>query len=360
MSFSIYTNQNGDIQLPNLTISSDLRFNGNNQVRIAEGAGNNNQGNLSIAVGAFSGNLNQGDEAIAIGVDAGNSGQGTQSIAIGLEAGETLQNINTIALGYRAGRNTQGQFGISIGSNAGETQQQDGGIAIGGGAGNVNQGVDSIALGSGAGTLNQEDNTIIINSTGVALNGIVGVNNALYVAPIRNLEGESTLRYNNTTKEITYSNNPYGELINTTTIPIAQNAETVMPYNSLEIGLNVDFDALNPSRIIFDEAGIYKVGTSIQFTKLGGGAVEVDIWFRKNGNDIPNSASAVEITGGANSRNFAYVEIMEQLNVNDYLEIVCGTTSADVSALSAVALVAPPFNRPAIPSIITTVYKISE
>jgi hypothetical protein len=359
MSFSIYTNQNGDIQLPNLTITSDLRFNGTNQVRIAEGAGNNNQGNLSIAVGAFSGNLNQGDEAIAIGVDAGNVGQGTQSIAIGLEAGENLQNINSIALGYRAGRNTQGQFGISIGSNAGETQQQDGGIAIGGGAGNVNQGIDSISLGNGAGILNQEDNTIIINASGGALNGIAGVNNALYVSPIRDLSGLSTLKYNDITKEITYSINPYGEFNNTGSIPLIPDDPLLVPHINEPIKNKIQIGTTN-SRLEILEEGIYKVGTSIQFTKTGAGVVEVSVWFRKNGVDIPNSAGIVFLGGGANSNDFSYVEIIENFNINDYIEIVVATSDANVLLLGVPAQVAPPYNRPAIPSIITTIYKISE
>jgi hypothetical protein len=105
--------------------------------------------------------------------------------------------------------------------------------------------------------------------------------------------------------------------------------------------------------------GVYKVGTSIQFLKGGGGQVEVDIWFRKNGNDIPHSASAIILTGGAGSRQFSYVEIIDQFNAGDFIEIVVATTDATISVEAFAEQVAPPYTRPSIPSIITTIYKLN-
>ena len=123
--------------------------------------------------------------------------------------------------------------------------------------------------------------------------------------------------------------------------------------------MNCKIDDAVPSHLVVNVNGVYKVGTSIQFLKGGGGEVEVDIWFRKNGNDIPHSASSIFLTGGANTKLFAYVEIIEQLNAGEFVEIVVATIDATISVSAIPAQVAPPYTRPSIPSIITTIYKLN-
>lgn len=187
---------------------------------------------------------------------------------------------------------------------------------------------------------------------------IIHTPTSLNINPIPNGGNATKLEYNPITHNVSYSPTVYGDFINVNTLPIAANTATPIGYSNSEIELNCKIDDAVPSRLVVNVNGVYKVGTSIQFLKGGGGQVEVDLWFRKNGNDILHSASVIVLTGGAGSRQFAYVEIIEQLNNGEFIEVVVGTTDATISALSAVAQ-ALPFPRPSIPSIITTIYKLN-
>ena len=70
----------------------------------------------------------------------------------------------------------------------------------------------SVSFGYQAGVTNQAANTIIFNASGSTVNGVSGQTNSFYVAPIRQFSSVSAyatqrvLQYNESTKEITYSN----------------------------------------------------------------------------------------------------------------------------------------------------------
>jgi len=218
MSFSIYTNQNGDIQLPNLTVSSNLEFPVGN-VRIGNLAGNVNQSATAIAIGNDAGRQNQGISSIALGVEAGETAQGQDCVAIGFqagrdnqsnnavavgrEAGELGQGLSAVAVGNGAGSSTQDDFAVAVGGNAGLFSQNIGAVAVGYQAGENSQGQNSVAIGRLAGQTSQPDRSIILNATGVVLD--VSLADASYMAPIRSSSFNTFLGYNNTTKEITQS-----------------------------------------------------------------------------------------------------------------------------------------------------------
>lgn len=140
-----------------------------------------------IAFGNRAGTTSQGEGGIALGAIAAETGQGTYAVALGYAAAKTNQGTNAVAIGYTAGYNTQS-------TNA---------IAIGNGAGYNNQGSYAIAIGNQAGVTSQASNSIILNATGSVLNN--ATQQGLFVKPIRNIIGPSTLYYDNTTGEITYA-----------------------------------------------------------------------------------------------------------------------------------------------------------
>ena len=219
-------------------------------------AGQNTQGTVAIAIGGGAGRNSQGARCIAIGESAGISGQLTYGIAIGAESGRNTQGARAIAIGENAGNGTQGGNSVAIGRNAGQTTLGNQAIAIGydaiissasattdavavgyealrldGRAGAIgigrkanrgNAGENSIVIGaystdvSGSGTnsiaigRNAVANTSTANS--ITLNGsgtAITANQAgLFVAPIRGVAhglGVGVLKYDPTTKEITYS-----------------------------------------------------------------------------------------------------------------------------------------------------------
>jgi hypothetical protein len=189
MSLSNYTNQNGELEFPSITISNNIEFNGND-VRLGNQAGANNQASTAIAIGNNSGQNNQSVGAISIGTLAGVNNQQQDSVAIGFTAGSDNQQKDSVAIGRRAGNDFQGEGSVAIGNEAGDTQQ----------------GEYCVAVGYKAGFLAQDNNTIILNATGNPLNS--DRLNATFIAPIRNVASSDILYYNSTSKEVSFAPAP--------------------------------------------------------------------------------------------------------------------------------------------------------
>ena len=148
-------------------------------------AGTQGIGLAAIAIGqnAASGNTGAGDYSVAIGSAAAMGGSNSGAIAIGQNAaGVTdLQGTNAIAVGVSAGGDGQNGSSISIGTNAGK------GTVAG-----THQGTNSICIGNSAGF-------------GWGAGGVPA--NSLTVSSIQEDDtNQSSLHYNTTTQEITYSN----------------------------------------------------------------------------------------------------------------------------------------------------------
>jgi hypothetical protein len=92
--------------------------------------------------------------------------------------------------------------------------------------------------------------------------------------------------------------------------------------------------------------------------KTSSGTDEVAIWFRKNGFDIAESNTELQVAKqGAFGKLVAAWNYVDQLNANDYLEIVWA--SADTTyALLAEPVQISPYAKPATPSIIVTVTQV--
>lgn len=108
------------------------------------------------------------------------------------------------------------------------------------------------------------------------------------------------------------------------------------------------------SQIKVDNAGVYNLQFSAQIQKTTGGTREnVYIWFRKNGQDIPNSNTALTLANNTDllvaSWNF-----FSQMNATDYLQVMWYTTDNHIQLVPATATA----NYPAIPSVIITMNKV--
>lgn len=106
----------------------------------------------------------------------------------------------------------------------------------------------------------------------------------------------------------------------------------------------------NNTQIVAENSGLYNYQFSLQFASTNSSAKNVYVWPRKNGVDIPNSATKLTIVG-----NMVYTvaswNFIVSMNANDYFELMWATT--DLSA----KIVAPAATTfcPAIPSAIVTV-----
>ena len=157
-----------------------------------------------------------------------------KNLSTPLTAGSGINIVNNL---INVGNATQGLNSIALGFNSGLTGQLQNSIAIGSEAGNSNQGANSIAIGTVAGKSNQSANSIVLNATGLDLNA---GNSGLFVKPIRQVSGSSTLmQYNTISGEVTYSETSVRENLATLSVgppPASAVASAKLEVNSTTQG----------------------------------------------------------------------------------------------------------------------------
>lgn len=115
--------------------------------------------------------------------------------------------------------------------------------------------------------------------------------------------------------------------------------------------------AITSPYITVVNAGVYKVLTSVQMNKTGGGNAEVDMYPEVDGVPVSNSATKLQINNTEES--VMTVEWFLQMGAGSRVAIALYTpTTNDIQALAVPAVVGPPA-IPAIPSIITTLLRIA-
>jgi hypothetical protein len=150
---------------------------------------------------------------------------------------------------------------------------------------------------------------------------------------------------------------PHGSFYDTTTQtnPVAS-AVNLMRLNSV-YGSNNDTQYAikkNTDRIYITQAGVYNIAFSAQLDKTGGGADNVFIWIRVNGQNVAHSASKVVING-PNDEVVAAWNWVLTLADKDYIELAWQSPDTQVVLLA----VAATGNIPEIPSVILTVTWVS-
>ena len=109
------------------------------------------------------------------------------------------------------------------------------------------------------------------------------------------------------------------------------------------------------------QPGVYNVQFSFQFSNTDNNIIhEVDVWFRKNDVDMPDSNSRFSIPGkhsGLNGQLIAALNFITDLDAGDNLEIVWHTDSSTVYIETIPAATSP--IRPQAPSAIVTVTFVS-
>lgn len=167
-------------------------------------------------------------------------------------------------------------------------------------------------------------------------------NNALWV---KNNTGWREIPFNNTYASY-YSTvtqqNPIANTVNFMTFSNYWHQNSVTLVDSSKIQVTYD--------------GIYNFDFSAQLEKSGGGNDDIDIWFRYNGQNIDFSNTRVTLQGN-NAKSVASWNFIQSMTASSYLQICWSSSDTGVSILSLGTQSSP--TRPAIPSIILTVDKIS-
>jgi hypothetical protein len=142
----------------------------------------------------------------------------------------------------------------------------------------------------------------------------------------------------------------YGSFFDTTTQTNAITAGNRFKLNTTDFNSGVSI-ALT-SRITFANAGKYDIQFSAQFEKTDSGDDEVEIWLKKNGNDISFTNTKFLMIGNR-AKLVPSWNFFVDANANDYFEIMWYSPDADVQISTIAAS-----SRPAIPSIILTVNQV--
>lgn len=149
---------------------------------------------------------------------------------------------------------------------------------------------------------------------------------------------------------------PYGAFSNNNGQTATSTATTdVVEFDSTEQSQGVYLS--NTTRIYVRNGGIYNLQYSLQLKNSNNDFEYADVWFRKNGTDIPNSASRFGLPArkstGDPSHLIGAMNTFLDLAAGDYIELAGSVSNTTVALeyLAADAIIP----RPAIPAVIFTV-----
>lgn len=153
---------------------------------------------------------------------------------------------------------------------------------------------------------------------------------------------------------------PYGAFSrNTSQTAGAANTPATIEYDTTEESSGIYLS--NNSRLYVRNAGTYNVQFSIQLASDDNALQYADVWFRKNGIDIPRSASRFDLpirkAAGNPSHVIGTVNIFIELAAGDYVEVAGLVSATTVSLISYAASTSPA--RPVIPAAIVTMQYIA-
>jgi len=115
-----------------------------------------------------------------------------------------------------------------------------------------------------------------------------------------------------------------------------------------------------PSKITVDYAGVYNLQFSFQFVNADTQIHDTDVWFRKNGTNVPESNSRFSVPnrhGGTDGNLIAALNFFVDMDPGDFMEIMWHTDSTQ-TYLERLPTAASP-TRPATASVIVTMQYVS-
>lgn len=151
---------------------------------------------------------------------------------------------------------------------------------------------------------------------------------------------------------------PYGSFYNTGVHSATANTPTAVTFDSSTATRHTSIGTPT-SRIVFDADGLTTVTFSIQFTNPATAEDRVYVWLRKNGVDVPYTASAATVPkkhGSEDGSAIMTVNFYETYGPGDYLELYWLTVNGTSQMTTIPASVSPAI--PASPSVVLTVSQI--
>jgi hypothetical protein len=279
-----------------------------------------------------------------MGVDAGALAEGASNVGIGNSAvGKATGSFNT-GVGASAGQGiTSGASNTFVGRNSGRA---------------ITTGSNNTFIGSFTGIDPATSNNVVISAGATDIKLVINDTDAVSFGGLTNFgTAGQILMSNGTGAAPTWNSSAallpnYGSFLSTVS---QTNLDTTngnaATFNTTTENRNVSVQ--NGTQLTVATAGTYNIQFSAQLTKTDSGSDDINIWFKKNGVNIANSATNISLNGNGNPQ-LATVNFILTLAAGDYVEIWWWSTDANVVLLAENA-VAP---YPAIPSIIATVVPV--
>lgn len=127
-----------------------------------------------------------------------------------------------------------------------------------------------------------------------------------------------------------------------------------MSLNTTDFSSGVSTAVGDNTKIVVSQSGLYNFQFSTQFVSSNSSAKEIYIWARKDGQDIPNSATRMTIVGNGVYMVAAW-NFVVSMNANNYFQLMWAVTDTSVSIAAPTATAF----APATPSTILTVTQVA-
>jgi len=153
---------------------------------------------------------------------------------------------------------------------------------------------------------------------------------------------------------------PFGAFYDTTRLTAASTtAAYTMPISNTYATSGIS--VVSGTKIRVSAPGVYAFQVSVQLANSTNDTQDIDIWFRQNGVDIPNSNSRTGMPArkgtGQPSHSLMTIPFIVGMQADDYIELVWCTSNVGAYIEAYAAGTAP--TRPAIPSLIVNVAFVS-
>ena len=118
---------------------------------------------------------------------------------------------------------------------------------------------------------------------------------------------------------------------------------------------NAGITIASSTNVTVAAAGVYSINASIQFANADSTNHTSTFWFRKDGTNIPNSASIISVPKVADGgKTLAQVTIFESMTVSSYVQLVWSVSNINVTLDYSSATV----TAPEVPSVIFNMQRI--
>ena len=122
--------------------------------------------------------------------------------------------------------------------------------------------------------------------------------------------------------------------------------------NSFNTGITI----ASSTNVTVAVAGVYSINTSIQFANSDVNDHSATFWFKKDGTNVPNSASIISVPKAADGgKMLAQVTIFESMAISSYIQLVWVPTNTNIT----LDYTAASGSIPEVPSVIFNMQRIT-